>query len=463
MQQGSPKPPDASDRSHHSLGPEFEAADRSRHELFVARGVGHVFSPRRNTVAYMAGTLRRVALVSMHTSPVQQAGTGDSGGLNISLLATATRLAAQGLQVELLTRAQGDPCTRDLGDGVLLRELAAGPARALHKSELVEVADEFGEAVSSVAGREGSGYDIIHAHYWLSGLATLPVAIEHGVPFVQSFHTIGAMKNAHASPGQPREPEQRLRTESYLATQANAIIAASASEVESLIDEVGAPQDRVWVIPPGVDVDRFRPDRQGAAERVRSELGIEEGRPIVAVVGRVQPLKDQELGVRALGALNELRGWAPVLVIAGESTPGDEAYLRSLGTLAERLGVADEVRFAGALDRDRRADLLSVASITLVPSHSETFGLVALESAASGTAVIGYRGTGLLESIAEGRSGILVDSREPQEWAKAMVSLLDDPATRNRMAQTAREHALGYTWTATAAGLYSVYQSLVAP
>ena len=409
----------------------------------------------------MVGSMKRVALVSMHTSPAQQAGTGDSGGLNISLLSTATQLAARGIDVDLLTRATSEPRVTELGNGVVLHELAAGPAAPLAKHELVAIADEFGEAVAAVAGRPGSRYDLIHAHYWLSGLATLPVAIELGVPFVQSFHTLGAMKNAHLAPGQPREPAGRLQAEAYLAAQANAVVASSSSEVTSLIDQVAAPPDRIWVIPPGVDVELFRPDRPGAAERVRERFGIEPGRPIVAVVGRVQPLKDQELGVRALGALNALRGWAPVLVIAGESTPGDEGYLRSLGALADRLGVGDEVRFAGALERDDLADLLAVASITLVPSHSETFGLVALESAASGTAVIGYRGTGLLESIAEGRSGLLVDSREPDAWARAMVSLLDDPSARSRMSETAREHALGFTWAATATALLGVYNSLL--
>ncbi|HEU4807462.1 MAG TPA: glycosyltransferase [Homoserinimonas sp.] len=410
----------------------------------------------------MAGSVKRVALVSMHTSPVEQAGTGDSGGLNISLMSTATELAARGVEVDLLTRATSVPRTTQLSDGVVLRELAAGPAAPLGKAELASVADEFGEAVASVAGRPGSRYDLIHAHYWLSGLATLPVAIELGIPLVQSFHTLGAMKNSHLAPGQDAEPAGRLLAERYLANQANAMVASSTSEVTSLIDQVGAPAGRIWVIPPGVDVDLFRPDRGGAAERVREQFGIEPGRPIVAVVGRVQPLKDQELGVRALGALNALRGWAPVLVIAGESTPGDEAYLASLHHLAAQLGVGDEVRFAGALGRDDLADLLAVASITLVPSHSETFGLVALESAASGTAVIGYRGTGMLESIAEGRSGVLVDSREPDAWARAMVALLDDPSARSRMAETAREHALGYTWAATATALLGVYTSLLA-
>jgi D-inositol-3-phosphate glycosyltransferase len=409
----------------------------------------------------MAGSVKRVALVSMHTSPAEQAGTGDAGGLNVSLMSIATGLAARGVEVDLLTRATSVPRTTTISDGVVLRELAAGPATALDKAELSGIADEFGEAVARIAGRPGSRYDLIHAHYWLSGLATLPVAIELGIPFVQSFHTLAAMKNLHLGPGQSAEPMGRVLAERYLANQANAVVASSTSEVTSLIDHVGAPAGRIWVIPPGVDVDLFRPNRGGAAERVHEQFGIEPGRPIVAVVGRVQPLKDQELGVRALGSLNALRGWAPVLVIAGESTPGDEAYLSSLHQLAAQLGVADEVRFAGALDRDNLADLLAVASITLVPSHSETFGLVALESAASGTAVIGYRGTGLLESVAEGKSGLLIDSREPDDWARAMVTLLDDPGARNRMAESAREHALGYTWAATATALLGVYGSLV--
>lgn len=417
--------------------------------------------PRQHTVGCMAGSVKRVALVSMHTSPAEQAGTRDSGGLNVSLMSIATELAARGVEVDLLTRATSIPRTTRLSDGVVLRELAAGPPVPLDKTGLAGVADEFGEAVAAVAGRPGSRYDLVHAHYWLSGLATLPVAIELGIPLVQSFHTLAAMKNSHLAPGQAEEPPGRLLAERYLANQANAVVASSASEVTSLIDQVGAPAGRIWVIPPGVDVDLFRPDRGGAAERVRDQFGIEPGRPIVAVVGRVQPLKDQELGVRALGALNALRGWAPVLVIAGESTPGDEAYLASLRQLAAELGVADEVRFAGALGRDELADLLAVASITLVPSHSETFGLVALESAASGTAVIGYRGTGLLESVADGRSGLLIDSREPDAWARAMVALLDDPSVRSRMAETAREHALGYTWAATTTALLGVYSSLI--
>ncbi|WP_185740485.1 glycosyltransferase [Homoserinimonas aerilata] len=408
----------------------------------------------------MTGTLRRVALVSMHTPPAQQAGTGDAGGLNVSLIATAHELAARGVEVELLTRAAGAPRVSRVGAGVTLHELAAGPASVIDKSFLPGIADDFGEAVAELAGRDSSRYDVIHAHYWLSGIATLPVALELGLPFVQSFHTLGAMKNRHLAAGQTPESDMRMRSEAYLASQAGAVIAGSAAEVESLIDDARAPADRIWVIPPGVDVELFTPEHPDAAARVRRRYGIEEGRPIIAVVGRVQPLKDQELAIRALAGVHELRGWAPVLVVVGEATPGDERYLDSLRSLAVELDLAEEVRFVGALGREPLAELLAVASITLVPSHSETFGLVALESAASGTPVIGYRSTGLAESIAEGRSGLLLDTRDPRDWAHAITALLDDPAARAALSSSAREHALGYTWAATATALLGVYGSL---
>jgi len=411
---------------------------------------------------FMTTTLHRVALVSMHTSPAALAGSGDSGGMNVSLLATATELAVRGVEVDLITRATGQTGVTQLADGVLLHELSAGPRGLISKDRLGDVADEFGEAVAQLTGRQKARYDLIHAHYWLSGLATLPVALELGLPFVQSFHTLAAMKNAALAPGQAPEPERRLRTEMYLANQASAVVAASSVEASSLIDEVRAPADRVWVIPPGVDVDLFTPTRADAADsRVRGELDIAPDRPILAVVGRVQPLKDQELAIRVLAELHALRGPAPVLVVAGDATPGEDGYASSLQSIAAELGVLAEVRFAGALSRERLADLLAIATVTLVPSHSETFGLVALESAASGTPVIAFRGGGLVESVSAGVSGLLVDSRDPRAWAQATTSLLDDGAGLQRLSGFARHYAEGFTWAATATALTGVYASLV--
>lgn len=402
----------------------------------------------------------RVALVSMHTSPAAQPGTADAGGMNVAIRSLASELAGRGVQVDLLTRAEGQPVERELEPGVTLHELAAGVAGPIAKDRLAEVSDEFGEAVASLVRESNPRFDIIHAHYWLSGIATLPVALECGLPFVQSFHTLAAMKNSIAAGSVPAESDRRLHSEPFLARQAAAIIAGSAAEATFLIDHVGAPADRVWVIPPGVDVDLFRPNRADADTRVRHGLAIASGLPILCVAGRVQPLKDQELAIRILAEMNSHDGQRPVLVIAGEATPGEEDYELGLKVLARELGVDEDVRFAGALSRLALADVFSAATLTLVTSHSETFGLTALESAASGTPVVGYRGSGMQESIADGVSGVLVDSRRPGDWADAINILLDDRELLDELSGSARLHALGYTWASSATALLGVYSSL---
>ena len=401
----------------------------------------------------MSVAVQRVAMIAMHTSPAAQPGTADAGGLNVAVLGVAAELAARGVQVDLVTR--GDGGARDLLPGVTLHELSAGPAGILPKERLPEVADEFGEAIARLARTRH--YDILHAHYWLSGIATLPVAIELDRPLVQSFHTLGAMKNALAGAGQSPEPVQRVRSEMFLAAQADAVIASSSAEATVLIDDVGAPPDRTWIIPPGVDLALFSPRPAALNSATRAALGLEPDRPLVVIAGRVQPLKGHELAVRALAELHALRGWAPLLVVAGEVTPGSEGFAAELRALAGQLGVAPDVRFVGALQRDALANLLSAAALTVVPSYSETFGLVALESAASGTPVLAYRAGGLSESVAEGTSGLLLGTRDPRYWATEMALLIEDDERRAALGLTARGHAERFTWGAAAASLLGVY------
>jgi len=404
----------------------------------------------------MVGIPERVAMVSLHTSPADQAGTGDAGGMNVAIRSLASELAVRGVSVDLITRAVSEPGMRQLEPGVRVYELAAGGVGPVGKDDLAAVSDEFGEAVASLAAERN--YDVIHAHYWLSGVATLPVALELGLPFVQSFHTLAAMKEKTAPSGTAPESERRLKTETYLASQASAIVAGSAAEATALIEDVHAPVGAVWVIPPGVDVDLFRPNRGRRGGSVHRSLATDGEAPILAVAGRIQPLKGQDLAIRAFAAVRNAP--QPVLVIAGEATPGDEPYADGLLELAVELGVADRVHFVGALDRERLADLFAVSALTLVPSHSETFGLVALESAASGTPVIGSSTTGLVESVADGRSGVLVASRDPQAWASEISALLEDAPRRHLMSESAREHALSHTWAVSATALLSIYSSL---
>lgn len=404
-------------------------------------------------------------MVSMHTSPAEQAGTADAGGMNVAILSTAAALAARGIAVDLLTRAVSAPAVTELQPGVVLHELAAGPPGVVPKEQLSAVTDEFGEAVANLTGRDSPRYDILHAHYWLSGLATLPVALELGVPFVQSFHTVAAMKNRVLAVGQSAEPEQRLRTEMYLANQASAVVAGSIAEVSALIDDVRAPADRLWVIPPGADIELFTPARavDAASHRLRHLLGIDPASIIITIAGRIQPLKDQLLAVRTLAALTVCgpRIPAPVLVVVGEPTPGSEMYLGELSVVAAELGVLADIRFAGALGREALADLLAISVLTLMPSQSETFGLVALESAASGTPVVAFAGSGMLESVADGVSGVLVASRDPAVWAQTIDALLAEPGRLASLSVTARHHAEAFTWAATAAAMIAVYSNLL--
>ncbi|HEY1530237.1 MAG TPA: glycosyltransferase [Galbitalea sp.] len=406
----------------------------------------------------MSGGLRRIAMVAMHTSPVAPPGTGDAGGMNVTVLALASQLARRGVEVDILTRATAAPEERELADGLVLRSLAAGPPEPLAKSRLVEVADEFGEAVATLAGRSEPRYDLLHSHYWLSGLSTLPVAIELGLPFVQSFHTLGAMKNAALPPGDLPEPEGRLRGEAFLANQADAIVAGSAAEVGTLIDELRTPPERLWVIPPGVDTELFSPDRARNDAAVRARLGLPANRPLLVLAGRVQPLKDQELGIRILAELAMVSP-APLLVIAGEAT--DPAYRERLTQAAIMRRVEDDVRFVGALERETLADLFAAAECTLVTSYSESFGLVALESAASGTPVVAYRSSGLVESVRDGESGYLLERRDPADWAAAILAHRADGARVAAMRRSARSFAEGFTWATAAASHLALYESLV--
>lgn len=405
----------------------------------------------------MAAGIRRVAMISMHTSPVAQAGTGDAGGLNVAVLGIAAELAIRDVEVDLLTRAVDEPRSSRLLPGVTLHELAAGPAGVLPKERLPQVADEFGEAVARLARGAVGGWDVLHSHYWLSGLAVLPVSLELQVPMVQSFHTIGAMKDASAQEDAVPEPEQRLRSEMFIAHQADAIIAASSAEATALIDLAGAPADRTWIVPPGVDLGLFSPRTESSCDAIRAALRLDPGRPIVVIAGRVQPLKGHELAIRALAELRALRGWTPQLVVAGEVTPGEEAFVDDLLRLALELGVASDVVFVGAVQRDALADLLSAAAVTIMPSFSETFGLVALESAASGTPVIAFRTGGLAESVSEGVSGLLLGTREPRYWASEMATMIEDGDRRAAMGLSARAHAERFTWATAAASLLGIY------
>ncbi|PPF55793.1 glycosyltransferase family 1 protein [Clavibacter michiganensis] len=386
----------------------------------------------------------RIAFVSLHTSPIQKPSTGDAGGLNVYLLELARSLGRQGHEVRLITRATdpADPAVVPVAPGVELISLRAGPAGPLAKEELPAVTDAFAAALAALPPA-----DVVHAHYWLSAVASLPVARAWGVPHVLTLHSVSAGKNRRLVAGDTPEPASRLADEGRLVRASDLVVASAESEKRLLVEAYGAAPAAVHVVAPGVE-----------AAFLQEPSGRDGGRVRIVLLGRIQPLKGQDVAVRALALLDPAT--RPLLVIAGGVSPGRDAYADGLHGLVRSLGLQDDVVFTGALDRAATARALAAAHLALMPSAAETYGLVALEAAACGTPVVASRTEGLVDSVREGVSGVFVPTREPAEWARAIRGLLADPAALARLSASAREHAARHTWDVAAADVAEEYRLL---
>ncbi|PPF79716.1 glycosyltransferase family 1 protein [Subtercola sp. Z020] len=406
--------------------------------------------------------LKRVGLVSLHTSPLETPGSADAGGLNVYVVALAEQLAALGYEPELITRAASPehPQTGYTEAGVPVRFLQAGPREPVPKADLARHMYAFRDAL-----RELPRFDILHSHYWLSGAAALAVAEQQGVPHIQSLHTVAALKNAHLAPGDRPEPVERLWGEQRLVQESAFTISSTVEEKTAVVESYGADPDRVLVIPPGVDRSLFHPAQgfgaaggsipggsaPGGSAPDAQPLGgraARTARPGILTLGRIQPLKGQDLAIRALATIPAER--RPLLTIAGAPTPGEKKFERSLHTLVDDLGLGGDVVFVGTQTRQAAAALIRESALLLIPSHSETFGLVALEAAASGTPVIASNSTGTGSSVSHLSTGMLLPSREPAVWGRAIDALLSDPAGLASLSASAARHAELHTWRLTA-------------
>ena len=412
----------------------------------------------------------RLAFVSLHTSPATQPGSGDAGGLNVVARATADALAELGHTVELITR-RADPAEPDaveLRPGVVLRHLTAGPERPLPKSEIDAFIPEF----SAGLGKLG-GYDLVHSHHWMSGVAALPHARAWGVPHVQSYHSVDALPGSPRAQGEAPESAARVPGEALVARESQAVVAISAAEARTVIERCGADPERVCIVSPGVDHELFRPLLPGESPW-EPQTGADKpdqgtvpwptagssplARGFVLFAARLHPLKDPGLAIRALAGVDP--AIRPHLVIAGDVSADFAAYEDALVALVDELGLTGQVSFIGPQPRPELARLMRSARLVLVPSHSETFGLVALEAASSGTAVIAAAAGGLREAVAHGETGQLMDSRRPQDWADAITYLLTEPGLLERQGVVARVHARRFVWRWSAARLASLYADL---
>jgi D-inositol-3-phosphate glycosyltransferase len=393
-------------------------SSRTRTTTFAGRSMPHAALPRR------------VATLSVHTSPLEQAGGGDAGGMNVYILETARRLAESGVEVEVFTRATSSDLPRivEVEPGVTVRHVIAGPFDALFKSDLPRQLCAFSSAVLRAEAQQEPGwYDIVHSHYWLSGQVGWLARDRWGVPLVHTAHTLAKVKNAFLAEGDTPEPVARIFGEEQVVAESDRLIANTGDEAGQLVDWYGANPTKVVTIPPGVDLKMFRLAEASAA---RTRLGVPPHALVLLFVGRLQPLKAPDVLIRAAARMAaEDPDWARRLqvIVVGARSGSGLADPDAMPKLAAELGIADRVRFEPPASREELPDFYAAADLTVVPSYNESFGLVALESQACGTPVVAAAVGGLATAVADGVSGLLVDTHRTQDWADALAGLLYSP------------------------------------
>lgn len=394
-----------------------------------------------------------VAMLSIHTSPLDNPGrTKDAGGMNVYMRELTLELAAQNVQVDIFTRRtqENTPTIVHLHPNVRVIHIKAGPIASLHKHDLYQYTPTFARHIEEFRRREHLNYDVIHSHYWLSGVAAMRLACHWGVPHITMFHTLGRLKQL-ANPNEA-EPPLRLEMEQRLIHKADRIIAATADERAHMMRYCGATTHQVDVIPCGVDLRLFKPyNKQWARQR----LGLPLERPVLLFAGRLDPFKGPDQLLRAAALMQE----DAQLVVVGGKLGGDND-LQALQNLAQTLRLENRVTFMGARAREEMPLFYSAADVTVVPSYHETFGLAAVESLACGTPVVATRAGGLMTVVRHGETGFLTP-RCPGFFAERLDALLRDDLLRTRMSAAARPSVQQFAWPHVARQIYATYEELI--
>jgi D-inositol-3-phosphate glycosyltransferase len=388
--------------------------------------------------------------------------------MNVYIVEVSRRLAEAGVEVEIFTRATARdlPPTVEVAPGVHVRHITSGPLEVLPKEELPAQLCAFTTGVLRAEAAWAPGhYDLIHSHYWLSGQVGWLAKERWGVPLVHTAHTLAKVKNARLARGDRPEPKARIIGEEQVVAEADRLIANTDVEAQDLINCYGADPARVAVVNPGVDLRRFRPAGRGARLAARRRFGLPEQGFVVAFVGRIQPLKAPDVLLRAAAALRErdpeTADRLTVVIVGGPSGSGLDQPT-ALIELAKSLSIADAVRFLPPQTGADLPELYRAADLVAVPSHNESFGLVALEAQACGTPVVAAAVGGLVTAVRDGVSGVLVDGHDPTDWARVLQGLLVAPERRAELARGAVDHARNFSWARTASRLLAVYRDAVA-
>jgi D-inositol-3-phosphate glycosyltransferase len=426
----------------------------------------------------------RVALISFHTSPLATLGGKDTGGMNVFVREVARELGRRGIAADIFTRSQSAQALRidpRLGPNVRVIHVPAGPEAPVPKNDLYQYVPQFTEWMCQFVRNQGSGvgdqqdrpltpdpwlpYDVVHANYWLSGLVAEELRKCWGTKFAMTFHTLAELKNQIAQTPADMESETRLRAECHLCGEADRITANTSVEKQQLVRFYGAGSSRIRIVPPGVDLSRFHPIEQSYAKSV---IGIEAGHRMILFTGRIERLKGIDNLFRAMAILRQRRAdwdWANMCVSVIGGDPSEEG-LRENGEMArlhelrDELGLSDLITFLGARDQDTLQYYYAAADVLVMPSHYESFGMVALEAMACGTPVIASDVGGLSTLVQDGRTGFRVKVNDPEALARAIEKLMDNEARRRRMGHSAACYAEDYSWQKVVDKLVGVYAEL---
>ena len=407
-----------------------------------------------------SGNNSKIATLMVHTSPLDQAGVGDAGGMNVYVVETAKKMAQAGVSVDIFTRANKPnlPESVEIAEGVNVKHLVAGPFEGLSKEELPS---QLGALTSAFMNHQkqlpSSYYSLLHSHYWISGQLGWMVSEATSIPLIHTMHTTAKVKNLNLAVGEKPEPHTRAIGEEQVVQAATGLIANTDAEAASLVSLYDACPDRVFVVAPGVDLQTFSP--AGGKAAARNRLNIAPDAIMLTFVGRVQPHKGPDVLLKAAAEMvmhtPHLRAKLAVVIIGGAS--GSVNELEKIKSLARFLKIEDIAHFIEPASREVLPDWYRASDLVCVPSYSESFGLVALEAQACGTPVVATAIGGLRTAVSDGISGSLVDGHDPKAWSAVISRLIMEPQRRLLLGMNAVEHASHFGWEGTARKTLDVY------
>jgi D-inositol-3-phosphate glycosyltransferase len=410
----------------------------------------------------------RIAMLSYHTCPLATLGGKDTGGMNVYVREMTRQLGVMGVHVDVFTRSQNEHVPHilhDLGYGNRIVHLPAGPEYPLPKKELLTYLPKFVEGIRGFADSKGITYDLIHSHYWMSGMAAIELKKIWNIPYIQMFHTLGLMKNRVAQTPEEVEGEYRIEGEREVLRTADKIIASTTAEYAQLLWLYQADEKKIVVLSPGVDIGRFYPI---PADEAKEYIGIPPCRRMILFVGRIEPLKGLDVLIEAIGIMHkdEVFKHDPfcLAIIGGEpddSTEQADIEMSRIIALTEQYGLTDLVTFLGKRSQDSLPYYYSAAEAVVVPSQYESFGMVALEAMACGTPVVASQIGGLAYLVQDGVTGYTIPVDEPVELANRLTILLQDQNLRDRMGKQAVQVAHNYAWDKIASKMLTVYDELL--